>query len=331
MDLSEFLHGFQNGEYQFAKLREFASGRQPDRILKGKYCEVKCYLISRNEGAERWHFSPYTIAVGSHHTPSSEEEKIAHAISKMPNTDYFINFTGFDQVSHWIVYRDHSTELALCFWANQDTQNSYLQRKLQAGAFDQFSHNYLYAEAKMLKSLWKILIAREQEIESFCRKSWGYPFNSVREFYIEAIKEDLEGEFSACLKRRFIYKSSEIKQLAILKRKAHKECISAKEEKNLYRLVDQYVPSATWFNRLLKVAEHLAANDDLIMRYLNEYQESLDALNKLQIQRDCSPNFRHHLIGSHVWEGGQYRSSVNPSETGHLRANLSRKTKEHSI
>jgi hypothetical protein len=198
MHFDDFLYGLQNGEYQFTELRIVG---QPDRILKGKHCEVKCYLVSHQEEESTWHFAPYVIPVGSHFNPSSDEERIAHAISKIPNADYFINFTSFDQVSYWIAFRDYSVKFALCFWSEEGIQNEYLLREFQAGNIDQFSYNYGRAEARMYKSLWKILRAREQRIESICKKNWGYPFDSIHEFCIEIIREDLEGEFIACLKR----------------------------------------------------------------------------------------------------------------------------------
>jgi hypothetical protein len=307
MHFYDFLHGLQNGEYQFAEMRTVD---QPDRILKGKRCEVKCYLVSRDEEGVEWHFAPYAIPVGSRFNPSSAEERIAHAISKIPNADYFINFTSFDQVFYWIACRDYSVKFALCFWSEEDIQNEYLLRELQSGNIDQFSYDYGRAEARMYKSLWKILRAREQKIELICKENWGYPFNSIHEFCVEVIREDLEGEFTACLKRRYIYKTSENKQLAKLKRKAHKGTISVNERKKMYRLIDQYVPFAVWLNRFLLIAEHLAQKDDLVKQNLNAYRESLDTLAKLQIQRNCDPKLRHHVIPSHTWEKGQYRREV---------------------
>ncbi|HEY9626395.1 MAG TPA: hypothetical protein V6C84_03770 [Coleofasciculaceae cyanobacterium] len=312
MHIDDSLYGLQKDEYQFAELVPVG---QPDQILKGKHCEVKCYRLSHQEGRSTWHFSPYTVSVGNRFNPSSDEEQIAHAISKTPNTDHFIKFTSLDQVFHWIKFRDHSIELALSFWSENNTQNKYLLGKLQTGDIDKFSYDYHLAEARIYKSLWKILRTRGERIELICSKNWSYPFTSIREFYIEIIKEDLEGEFIACLKNRFIYKSSEIKQVAKLKRKQHKENISLTEQKKLYRLIDQYVPRATWLNNLLLVVERIAQEDDLIEQYFCEFGECVDTLSKLQIQRDCDPKARQHLAPSHTWEKGQYRQGVLPWNT----------------
>jgi hypothetical protein len=305
MDLYEFFQG----KYQFAELTVVG---QPDCILKGKYCEVSCYQLSKQKEKERWHFSPHSIPVGHPLQPSSDEEWIANAISNTPNVDLFVNFNGFDQVDHWISHRDNCIEIALSFWSEQGICNDYLSKQLQDENLDDFSYHYLRAEARMYRDLWRILKIREQEIAGFCKKFWSYPFKSTRDFFMEAITEDLEGEFMACLSNRYLYKSSQIKQIAKLKRKMHKGNISENERKTLNKLSDQYVKFPTWFNRLILATEALAKKDDLVKEYFNEFGTSLDTLLKLQIQRDCDPKLRNHLIPSHTWAYGRYREGILP-------------------
>lgn len=303
------LYEFVQGRYQFAEL---AVVREPTCILKGKYCEVKCYQLSTNQDKSTWYLAPNTLPVGNPFQLLDDDEWITNAISSTPNMDFFVNFTSFDQVHQWVLYRDYCAELALAFWSEQGIQNTYLSGKLQNGDIDQFSYDYFRTEVKIYKSLWEILKAGEQRVIEICKKNWSYPFDSVRELLVEAIREDLEGEFIACLKKRYLYKSSEVKQIAKLKQKVQKGNISRNESKKLERLINQYVPFPTWINRILLIAETLATEDDVLEQYVFEYHDHIDNLAKLQIQRDCDPKLRHHLTRSHSWENGQHRGEILP-------------------
>ncbi|MBW4520679.1 MAG: hypothetical protein KME16_13360 [Scytolyngbya sp. HA4215-MV1] len=299
------LYQFLAAKPQFFSL---AIVGEPDLVIKGTHCSVDCYQLSKQADSEQWHFSPEWIPIGRTFSSDTDEEWIGNRISYMPDVDFFINFTSLDQVWNWVCHRDSAINLALFFGAEEEPL--YLKELLKKKQIDQFSYNYSVAEAKIYKNLWKLIKADESNIQTILSKNWGFPFDSSRALLVEIVREILENEFLNCLKRRYIYNASHIKEIAKLKRKVHQAKASNIEIDKLQNLIDQNVPFATWLNRLLTSAEILSNKNSLIKEYLENYREGLYALTKLQIQRDCDPNFRHHRIPSHTWKQGQYHQGV---------------------
>jgi predicted nucleic acid-binding protein len=207
-----------------------------------------------------------------------------------------------------VSYRDQAIVLALCFWA--DEEQLFLKDELKEGRIDQFSYNYALAVAKIYKNLWKLIKVDETGIQKILSNASNFPFDSSRALFVEIVREVIEGEFCSCLKRRYIYNASHINKIAKLKRKVHQETASSAEISKLYKLIDQYVPFSIWLNRLLIVADRLSSKNSLVKEYLENYRDGISTLAKLQIQRDCNPDFRHHKISTHTWERGQRYQGV---------------------
>ncbi|MGP1385168.1 MAG: hypothetical protein ACTS2F_16510 [Thainema sp.] len=296
------LNQFFAGKLQFAEL---ALVGEPDRVLEGRHCSVACHQLAKDGKRVSWFFSPDCIPVGRTFSPETDEEWIANRISNLPNTDLFINFTSFDQVWHWIAYRDSAVELALCFWADSDSP--WLNSELEKGNIDQFSYDYKLAVTKVFKSLWNLIKVGELNIIKNLENNWGFPFDSIRSLFVEIMREDIEDEFCACLQRRYIYTASHIKEMAILKRRDHRSKASDADINRLYSLIDGNRPFATWLNRVLIVADFLSEKNASIKRYIENYRKGIDELSKLQIQRECSPDLRgKYRTPSHIWEKGKY-------------------------
>ncbi|PSB25347.1 hypothetical protein [Stenomitos frigidus] len=297
------IEDFSQGKYQFAHL--FSHG-DPDGILKGRYCEVRYYWIASGQAQGDVNFTPFWKSVGSDCETATDEERIASAIANMPHSDFFINFTSFDQVREWIGIKDYCVQIAQCFLAERGQQDDALLTELEAVQIDQFSYDYAWAATNIYKSLWRILEKRGRAIKHLLEKGTGnYPFTSSRDLLIEIIREDLEGEFIGCLKRRYTYKASQIAEIAKLKRKEHRTELTNLERKKLYRLIDQYIPYAKWFNYSVLAADKLAETDHFTNVHLEAYRASLAELAKLQIQRDCKPDLKKHRRSSHTWEQGK--------------------------
>lgn len=278
---------------------------EPDHVIEGRHGWVACYLLAKNGNRISCFFSPKFIPVGRTLSPETDEEWIANRISNLPNTDLFVNFTSFDQVQHWIAYRDNAIELALCFWADDDLY--WLNNELEKGHIDQFSYNYILAETKIFKNLWHLMKVGELKIIKNLENNWGFPFDSIRALFVEILREDIEDEFCVCLRKRYRYTASHIKEIAILKGKDHRSNASASDLKRLNSLIENNRPLATWFDRVLIVADFLSQKDISINQYLESYREGINALTKLQIQRECAPELRDkHRIPSHLWNRGRY-------------------------
>lgn len=301
------IYDFLASRQKFANL---ALVGEPDFVIEGRHCSVACYRLSKQSGDNEWHFSPSCVPAGRTFSSDTDEEWIANCISQIPDVDFFISFTSFSQVWNWVRYRDCAVNLALVFWAEED--QPYLKKELEKGQIDQFSYNYSLAEAKIYKSLWKLIQVDEAGIRKILSNNWGFPFDSSRAFFVEIVREDLEEEFCACLRRRYIYKACDVKETAKLKRKAHRGTASSAEIDRLYSLIDHHVPFATWLNRLLSVAEILSNKNPLLKECLESYREGMYTLTKLQIQRDCDPNLRHHKRRTHSWKQGQYYQGPLP-------------------
>lgn len=300
---------------------------EPNHVIEGEHCLVKCYRISEKHNSNTWHFSPSFTIVGRlppnlsssfNHTDIlscylfqeklstySAEEQIANSISLLPNVDYLVNINSFDQVKNWVTYRDKAVDLALSFWA--DDEPRYLKQMLEREEIDEFSYKYSLAEAKIYKGLWRLIQANEAIIQKNLILNCGFPFDSSRAFFVEIVREVLEEEFLNCFKRRYIYNASQMNRIAKLKRRMHQGRISKTEENELYRLIDRLVPFATWLNRVLVVADYLRNSNRLTHEeYLDKYREGLYELATLQVQRDCKPEYRaKHYQESRKWERGQ--------------------------
>lgn len=297
------LNQFFAGKLQFAEL---ALVGEPDQVLKGRHCSVACHQLAKDGKRISWFFSPDCTPVGRTFSPDTDEEWIANRISSLPNTDLFINFTSFDQVWHWIAYRDSAVELALCFLGNGNAP--CLKKELEDGQLDEFSYNYILTEAKIYRNLWNLIKICEPEIKRIFEKNWGFPFDSVCSLFVEIVREDIEHEFCACLNIYHVYSASQIKNIAILKRKYHRGEIEDKEIKKLYQFIDKNRPFALWFNRLLIVAEHISEKNNSVKQYLNAYGQAIDDLSMLQCQREWNAEIRKkHTVPSHTWRRGQYQ------------------------
>lgn len=303
------IEDFIQGDYQFAQL--IIHG-ESDEILRGKYCEVKCHPVSPNNEQGNTYFVPTWKNVGSKSEMATDEERIARAISDMPHADYFITFTTFDQVREWIGCKDCFVEIAQCFLTEQGQPDDLLLAELKAGRIDQFSYDYIWTEANIYKSLWSILKKKAEVIKCLLEKcTEAYLFTSSRELLIEIIKEDLEGAFIGCLKRRYTYKASHIVEIAKLKRKEHRIGLADEEQERLYLLMDQYVPYAKWLNYTLLAVNQLAKTDQFTKVNLETYQANLAELTKLQIQKNCNPKLKKHRRSSHTWEKGRYKHGAS--------------------
>lgn len=100
-----------------------------------------------------------------------------------------------------------------------------------------------------------------------------------------------------------------MQERAKLNRKQIKVGLSPLEEKKLYHVIDQHVPFAEVFNNTLSLARQLE-EEPLIKFHLDKYSNSLDKLNKLQIQRNCDPKLSQYKVPSHTWESGTYTEGL---------------------
>lgn len=303
------IEDFSQGKYPFAHRFHHSD---PDGSLKGRYCEVKYYWIASGQAEGNVNFAPFWEDAGSDGETAADEERIASAISNMPHADLFISFTSFDQVREWIGKKDYCVKIARCFLAAEGQPDDPLLAELAAGRIDQFSYDYAWAATNLYRSIWHILKEREEAIKYLLKKGVGnYPFASNRELLIEIIREDLEGEFIGCLKRRYTYKASHIAEIAKLKLKEHQTELTESEWKKLYGLTDQYIPYAKWFNYSLLAANKLAETDHFTNTILEAYSASLAKLVKLQIYRDFKPELKKHRRLSHTWEKGKYKEGAS--------------------
>ncbi|MBW4527703.1 MAG: hypothetical protein KME18_21375 [Phormidium tanganyikae FI6-MK23] len=302
------INNKSQGDPQFTE-HFFHSAEDLKNTLKGRYCEVKYYETLQPEGKKKAFWVPNWDKVGGSSETATDEEWIAFSISNIPNADLFINFKTQEQIHQWMGFKDCAISISNCFLAEYGTSNDPHLQKLEAGEIDRFSYEYAWAEAEIYKALWGVLKATNGRIFRALSYKDSYPFNSDRELLVEIVREVLEGELFACFARRSIYNASQIHERAKLTRKQIKEKLDSCDEKKLYRLIDQHVSFSEVFNNTLFLARQME-EDPLIKLYLDKYDDSLDKLNKLQIQSNCDPKLSGHKVPSHTWESGTYTEGI---------------------
>jgi len=273
----------------------------------GKYCEIHYRILSEDEEGHEGFYIPYWDKIGHNAEPATDEEWLAHQISRIPEADYLVSFRTSDQFEHWIGCKDQAIELAYCFLTEPGQPNDKLLKEFELGAIDQFSYEYGWASANLYKSFWKVLKKDGPRIVKALRSyKERYLFNSSRELMAEIVKEVYEGEFYRCLKRQSIYVANQITELAKLKRKQCKEGLSDQEQKKLFELMDRHIPHAELYDNTLALAQEIAKKDPLTRTLLEAFYKSIDLIAKLQIQRECNPKLRQkHGPKSHTWKQGK--------------------------
>lgn len=298
------------GNSQFTE-HFFHSDENLKDTLNGQYCQVKYYETLQPKGKKQAFWVPNWEKVGNASQTPTDETWIAFSISSnIPDADLFINFRNREQIKQWMGFKDCAISISKCFLADCGTSNDPHLQQLEAGEMDHFSYEYAWAEAEMYKALWGVLKASNGRIiRALKRYKPSYPFNSDPELFVEIVREVFEGELSTFFAKRSIYNASQMQERAKLNRKQIKKGLSPLEEKKLYRVIDQHVPFAEVFNNTLSLARQIEGEPP-IKFHLDRYEDSLDKLNKLQIQSYCDPALREHKVLSHTWERGTYQTGI---------------------
>lgn len=282
-----------------------------EHVQLTKHCLLE-YTVHKVKTIDEISFQVHWNKVGSDSQDASDRERIARFISNLPSQGS--RKGGLRSLAHiqeWVIWKDHAIDIARYFLVGRGQSDDLPLKELKDGLIDKFSYDYLWTEVDVYENLWELLHQSGETIGVVCRRNWDYPFKSNLELMQEIIREDLEGEFSLRLGRRYMYVSSQIGKIAKLKRKDCKGGLSNIEQKTLYRLIDQHSAFPTWLNRVLLVSEALAAKgDSTIQKHLATRSKNIDALSKLQIKRDCDPSLKTHKRRTHTWNNGILKEGV---------------------
>ncbi len=235
---------------------------------------------------------------------ATDQEKIAHFISSLPTLSE--EKCHPDQVCEWVRRKDWAVKLAKCYQAGKGQPDNPLLRELEDGLIDQWKHDYIWLECDLYENLWKLIKLRGRQIKSAIKRAFGdFPFACGRELMEEIIRADIDDEFRQCLKKKYEWKPTHLKEIAKLKRKMHRDEISDPELERLYALIDQHAPYPIWYDRLLSVCEVLAERDPFISTRLNINSDIIDGLCRLKLKAECDPLLKHHRRPAETWIDGK--------------------------
>jgi hypothetical protein len=252
--------------------------------------------------------------VGNNAENASDKEHIANFISNLPGELFWYgDITTLDQALEWIFWKDRTIDIARCFLAGTDNSTNPLLDDLENERIDKWTYKYIWLEVKLFTNWWDLVRQNELEIKDLFQKhkSWGYPFKCSRELLEEMIREDIENEFYKCFKKRYVYKSKEIKDIAFLKRKLHKDKLLPEDEllvtQKMYELIDRNVVCPIWYDRVIAVCNLLAKKGNQIAQQNFEINSQIiDSLSKMQIKRFCKKS------NSYTWEKGKKYQGIKP-------------------
>lgn len=281
-----------------------------EHVILTKHCLFEYTTTHKVGTVDKRSYQVQWNQVGSNSQDASERERIARFISNLPNEDFWLgDLKTLDLMMEWIRWKDRAIDIARYFLAGHDNPDNPLQREFKAGLIDEEKYKYIRSEAHLYENWWQLVQLNEQQIKAVLEKikSWGYPFDSSRELVEEIIRADLEGEFSNCLKTRYVYDSKEIKQIAVLKRKHHRGELSETEWQELLKLIDQNAPYPIWYDRVISVAEVLAERGNTcIEKHLEINSKIINRLSRMQYQRERSQTT------SNTWDKGINTPGIKP-------------------
>ena len=244
--------------------------------------------------------------VGDDSPQATDNQRIAHFLSTIPDEKYVLKSQTFDQLREWLHARNSCVLIAACFLAADGNRlQNPLKEALETGLLSPWDYEYLWLQGLMYRNLWMLIDLNYPLIKRNLEINWDYPFNNSQELFEELVREDLEGEFGLCYRSRYEYKPSHIRRILKLKRLSHREGLTSEQNEKFWRLVDKHRPPCVWDERLTIVC------DGLIERQASPLLETLwknrgnfiDGLAKLKLQRECSRDATPH----HLWDRGVKR------------------------
>lgn len=292
------------------ELLKNAKWGESERVILTKHCLFE-YTLIREQGTlatllpqVHWHF------VGSDSADASDRERIAWFISDLPGQYFWQGYLKtMDLMMEWTWWKDRAIDIAKCFLVGRNNSDNPLLNERKAGLLDEEMYKYIRYEADLYENLWQLIQLNEQPIKAELEKvkRWGYPFASSRELVEEIIRADLDGEFSNCLKERYIYNPRINRKIATLKRKDHREGLSEAERQELLTLIEQNAPYPIWYDRVISVAEYLAEQgNQCIKQHLEINSEIINRLKRKQYQRERSK------ATSYTWDKGKKIRGIKP-------------------
>jgi len=239
-------------------------------------------------------FCVFWEPIGSNSQSSSDKERIAYFISKLPSEYFLHEIEHTDQLAYWVYKKRFAIRLAKCWVSGHTAPDNPLIKDLEQGLIDQWQSDYIWLQTSHYEQLWKLLQQRGRKIIKSLKKKWNYPFNLEREFMQELLKESFDNEYSPLLQDRYIQKNSDIKKLGTLARKG---ILTTAELERVTALRRQLGGETVLLDQLVEVCCCLGKKDPWIRSHLKIMKAYDDAEGAMLQASACDPKLREHGHG----------------------------------
>lgn len=260
------------------------------------YC-IYCYKPSVGEHISiHLEFSQKTI--GDYSSQTQKEQMVFFISRDLPSNYLFDEADTIDQIIKWMEWRNDNIYIAMCLLAGNKQTDNPLERDLEEGLIDEFTHDYIWLHADLFDNLWKLIFLKWKKIKdlfSFIEKEdneYQFPFKNSLELMKEILRETNDGKFLNYLKPHYVERMSERKRIATLSRKKRRGKLSFGEIEKLSKLIDRHTPEEPfWLSNVLIAAKVLAEKDLFIRTRLRIHEEIMDGLDAMDQKAACNPKF----------------------------------------